>query len=86
MSPYEIEAYIRGINRRTRDSWHQARFLGYCQLAPWSKNVTPESLLSFPWEEKQNKKQKNDNAEAIKALMKRAKDYETKLNSENDGK
>ena len=74
------------MRRRSHEGWYQTRFLGYCMMAPWTKNVTPESLISFPWEKDKKQEKKNENAAAVAALIKRAKEYESKLNNQSDGK
>lgn len=50
-SVYEAEAYARGVCRRSREGWKQARLIAYASLRPWCKNLKMADVAKFYWEE-----------------------------------
>ena len=50
LTPYEAEAYLKGIEQRGRASWEQTRMAAYCSLAPWSKDLKPSDVMKFAWD------------------------------------
>lgn len=50
LTPYEAEAYLKGIEQRGRASWEQTRMAAYCSLAPWSKDLKPSDVMRFAWD------------------------------------
>ena len=50
LTPYEAEAYIKGIEQRGRAAWEQTRVVAYCSLAPWSKDLKPADVMQFAWD------------------------------------
>ena len=50
LTPYEAEAYLKGIEQRGRASWEQTRMDAYCSLAPWSKDLKPSDVMRFAWD------------------------------------
>jgi hypothetical protein len=50
LTPYEAEAYLKGIEQRGRVSWEQTRMAAYCSLAPWSKDLKPADVMKFAWD------------------------------------
>lgn len=51
MSLYEAEAYARGVARRYRAGWEQARMTAFAALKPWAKDLKMDQLVKFEWEE-----------------------------------
>ena len=50
MDTYEAEAYLRGLERRKRAGWEQARYIAFNCLRPWVKNLTIDDMPTFSWE------------------------------------
>ena len=50
LTPYEAEAYLKGIEQRGRSAWEQTRMAAYCSLAPWSKDLKPSDVMKFAWD------------------------------------
>lgn len=50
LTPYEAEAYLKGIEQRGRAAWEQTRMAAYCSLAPWSKDLKPSDVMQFAWD------------------------------------
>lgn len=79
MERYEIEALIENRWRKNRESWEQARILGYvtaqCQF---TKPLNPKDILTFPWEKMEVVQ---DTQEERDALFKEMKEMEKMLNT-----
>ena len=54
LTPYEAEAYLKGIEQRGRASWEQTRMAAYCSLAPWIKDLKPSEVMKFAWDGETN--------------------------------
>lgn len=50
-TPGEIGAYIRGLERRQRAGWEQARLIAFSCLRPWVKDIELNEVAHFYWEE-----------------------------------
>lgn len=50
MDTYEAEAYLRGLERRKRAGWEQARYIAFNCLRPWVKNLSIDDMPTFSWE------------------------------------
>ena len=50
MDTYEAEAYLRGLERRKRAGWEQARYIAFNCLRPWVKNLTIDDMPAFSGE------------------------------------
>lgn len=50
LTPYEAEAYLKGIELSGRAAWEQTRMAAYCSLAPWSKDLKPGDVMKFAWD------------------------------------
>lgn len=52
---WELRAIMRGYQRRFHPIWDAARFMGYCSLKPWSKDIrNPSDLVQFTWEKEKD--------------------------------
>ena len=52
LTAYEAAAYVRGLARRYRAAWEQARYTSFHAAAPHcTKEFTFESLGKFSWED-----------------------------------
>lgn len=86
MSLPEAEAYVRGVQRRYRQQWEQARFMAYCSLRPWSRDLEPSALMRFPWEDESGGKvDEEQEAAAIDALRARIPEYQELIRKMTDG-
>lgn len=55
LTAYEAAAYVRGLARRRRASWEQARYIAFYAAAPHCKReFTFETMGKFSWEEDNN--------------------------------
>lgn len=71
LTAYEAAAYVRGLARRRRASWEQARYVAFYAAKPHCKEgFTFESMGKFPWE---------DCADDIEELNKNWEDEVTRL-------
>lgn len=80
MSMYEAEAYVRGVQRRARAGWEQARYIAYCTLKPWSKDLDIKDMISFPWETDTEDFSEEEQANAISALRNRVQEFTNFIN------
>lgn len=80
MTMYEAEAYVRGVQRKQRAGWEQARYIAYCTLRPWSKDLDINSMMPFPWESDADELSEEEQDEALSALRDRVKEFENYLN------
>lgn len=78
----EAEAYVRGVQRRYRPGWEQARLVAFCVLRPWSKDLRIDDVMRFPWSEEESVETMSEDEElrAIESLRAMAKDMERKMN------
>lgn len=52
LTAYEAAAYVRGLARRRRASWEQARYIAFYAAKPHCKQeFTFESMGKFSWED-----------------------------------
>ena len=79
MSLEEIHAFIRGVERKERGGWEQARMIGYYSLlASGNKIKKPDDLFKFPWEKKEAKPRKLNKRELNKRIKEGEKWLETR--------
>ena len=84
MSFIEVESFLDGLNRRTRESWEQTRLLGYIIAQSNStKTLKQTDILRFPWDEEEKKDTSVTN-EDMKRLRAKAKALESQLNTNKD--
>lgn len=84
MSFIEVESFLDGLNRRTRESWEQTRLLGYIIAQSNStKTLKQTDILRFPWDEEEKKDTSVTN-EDMKRLRAKAKAFESQLNTNKD--
>lgn len=85
ISLFEAVLFARGVARRYRAGWEQARFSTYITAAPNYKNLSFESLLDLPWEKKKAVSEEEQLA-AIEKLRAKIPMYEELLkNKKKDG-
>lgn len=83
MDTYEAEAYLRGLERRKRAGWEQARYIVFSYLHLWVKELSIDDMPTFSWE-----KEKDDPKEeekALAALYARKGEFEEYLNNKING-
>lgn len=77
MKPYELSIICESLHLRTKDSWEQARMLGYIIAQVNSKKkLKPSDIIKFAWEKEHtnthtqtaNKQLTADDVENIKAM------------------
>lgn len=51
LNAYEARAFIRGLQRRQRPFWEQARYIATYAVAPHCKDFDVEKMGRFAWEE-----------------------------------
>ncbi len=82
MRMYEIGCLMPFLYLATKDSWEQARLMGYISAQTHStKQMNVSDIVSFPWEE--NNTKANDTAMSNadkKRLEEKAKQFENMMN------
>lgn len=73
MDTYEAEAYLRGLERRKRAGWEQARYIAFNCLRPWVKNLTIDDMPAFSWEKERIDPE--DEERKLQALGTRVDEY-----------
>jgi hypothetical protein len=76
LTVYEAEAYLRGVARRNRAGWEQARYIAHYICATQCKNWSFSNLRKFPWEEQGDKSARINDSEELKNLRGRAEDLD----------
>lgn len=84
MSLYEAEAYMRGVGRRDRAGWEQARFVAYSTMRPWCKNLKLEDMARMPWES--GEQASDDEEVADEEILKRIPEIEKRLKGMKNGR
>lgn len=73
----EVEAFLNGFNRRSREGWEQTRIIGYIiAQANSSKQLEQTDILRFPWDEETKQKGARVSDEEMKQLREKAKQIE----------
>jgi len=80
----EAEAYVAGVQRRSRAGWEQARFVAFCCLKPWSKDLNLDTFLQFPWEE-EGKLSEEEQHSMIEEMRARVTEFSEFLKNKNNG-
>ena len=82
MEWYEIEALIENIWMRNKESWEQARTIGYitaqCQS---TKQLNPKDMMTFPWEKADRVE---DTKEDIEDAYREMKEWEKIMNRQDN--
>lgn len=73
MDTYEAEAYLRGLERRKRAGWEQARYIAFNCLRPWVKNLSIDEMPTFSWE--RERIDPEDEERKLQALASRIDEY-----------
>lgn len=73
MDTYEAEAYLRGLERRKRAGWEQARYIAFNCLRPWVKNLSIDDMPTFSWEKE--KIDPEEEERKLQALASRVDEY-----------
>lgn len=61
MEFYEINALFKYSFYRSQDNWEQTRMLGFINAqCSGAKGLTLQSLITFPWEQENNKTRKSE--------------------------
>ena len=81
MSAYEAEAYVRGVRRRMRAGWEQARYVAFNVLKPWAKDLDMDNMPHFSWEDEPLDEEAE--ATALANLQLRVGEYKDFLNNNN---
>ncbi len=77
MDTYEAEAYLRGLERRKRAGWEQARYIAFNCLRPWVKNLSIDDMPTFSWE--RERIDPEDEERKLQALASRIDEYKQVL-------
>lgn len=77
MDTYEAEAYLRGLERRKRAGWEQARYIAFNCLRPWVKNLSIDDMPTFSWE--RERIDPEDEERKLQALASRVDEYKQVL-------
>lgn len=73
---YEINTILKQLQYRNKTSWEQTRFNCYINAQiNNSKKIKLTDILTFSWDEKQNKPQEEINDSDIKRLKEKAELY-----------
>jgi len=81
MSFSEVRYFLQGLSMRNRESWEQARILGYIIAQSNStKELKQTDILRFPWDEEEGGPQANIVSDAdMERLRQKAKAIESQL-------
>lgn len=82
MSLSELNMFAKYSYLTEKVNWETARFIGFCCLSPYSKDLEIKDLIDFPWETATQDNDKND-LERIKQL---AKTIEAKQSNKEEHK
>lgn len=83
MSLSELNMFAKYSYLTEKTSWETARFMGFCCLSPYSKDLEIKDLIEFPWETATQDNDKND-LERIKQLAKTIEDKSKKAEHKLD--
>lgn len=76
MQMYEVNTILKQLQYRNKTSWEQTRFNCYINAQiNNSKKIKLTDILTFSWDEKQNKPQEEINDSDIKRLKEKAELY-----------
>lgn len=77
----EIEAFLAGFYRRSREAWEQTRMLGYIiAQANSTKKLKQTDILRFPWDDEDTEvKDTSVSDEEMKRLRELAKKMEQEI-------
>ena len=85
----EALSFARGVQRRYREGWRQARFSAYVVARPHYKELDYDSLLSLPWENESKmprKEAEKQRAAQLEELKGKIPMYAKILNQNDRGK
>ena len=84
MEFYEIEALIENKWRKDRESWEQARVLGYVTAQSQStKKIDPKKIIPLPWD-RVGIEEHQDTPEEREEARRAMKEMERMMNKENN--
>lgn len=72
---YEAELFVRGLQRRKRIFWEQARYIAYHTLVPYAKSgFSLDDMRRFSWEDSEEElpMSEEEQQRELEALRKRA--------------
>ena len=69
MSLSELNMFAKYAYLNEKTSWETERFISFCCLSPYTKDLEIKDLIEFPWESSTTDNDKND-LERIKQLAK----------------
>lgn len=71
----EVEAFLVGFNRRSREAWEQTRIIGHIiAQANSTKKLEQTDILRFPWDEEDRREAVTD--DEMERLREKAKQVE----------
>ena len=86
MEMYEIGCLMPFLYLATKDSWEQARFMGYISAQTHStRKMSVSDIVSFPWEEGAKSHDTAMTNEDKRRLELKAKQLEKRMNHERKG-
>ena len=85
MEMYEVNCLLSNLYLVTKDSWEQARLVGYIGAQTHStKKMSVSDIVSFPWEDTERHDTSMSNADK-RRLEQKAKELEKMMNHECKG-
>lgn len=69
LNSYEARAFIRGLQRRQRPFWEQARYISAHAVAPHCEDFDIEKMGRFTWEEPAEIHDEEESAETYEAEL-----------------
>ena len=78
----EAEAYVRGMSRRCRAGWEQARLIAFCTMRIWCQELNADNFINFPWEHEQAPVTTQKDVDRLRAMIPQ---FESLLSSKRNG-
>jgi hypothetical protein len=80
LNDYEIDSILENLQYDDVNSWEQTRLRIYSTAQMMSKKqMTPQDLMKFPWEEKEEEHKTSITNEEIEDLEKKARTIQKKV-------
>lgn len=80
---YEINALMRNIYRKNKESWEQTRMICYTTVQSQStKKLKPTDILAFPWDNDNKKSDTSISNEDVDKLKRKANEFKCRFNGQ----
>lgn len=81
----EVESFLAGMNRRSREGWEQTRLLGFIiAQVNSSKSLKQTDILRFPWDTKEDDAREIVSDEDMNRLREMARNVERQWKGEKE--